>query len=241
MKCFFSLFAFCLLAANSVWACNNAGMEQTSLIKCLGNNQNDPKYPIRLIIRFDDTKGSIIIFSQSIPKIVFQNQPEPVSYHSHYFSEYVDHTYALTGDVTFSVGEETFKKTHAGIVVGNKSFPVSASLGFALPSTGKPVQIYPDSSLKGDKEVSRDVTLYFSDIVYVVVVKNAELKDIRFDKAGKQKQEEKFVTLEGEIALTVFGVGVRSEDGSLYINGQLVSDHQRVVIEKTGQYTIGSH
>lgn len=249
MNKFFSFLVICLFTTIPVWACNhlahdvdrpNAESKQEVHSECADNDQKMDGYPIRLNIRFVDTNDSIIIFSKSIPTVLFQNNPDSIKFHKTHFSDLVDHSYNLSGDAVFNVGGTTFKKTSAGIVMGDRSFPSSSSLGFTMSAEGRLEQIYPDPTLKDAVKISPDVSLYFSDVVYLVIVKNAELKDVHFDKPVRKKQKNKFMTLEGETSLTVFGVSVRSQGGKFYVNDQLVPDHQRVVIQNTGTYKIGS-
>ncbi len=243
---YFLLFFIFFQITGQVFACNDSAIDQDrgntnsdSEIKpnCL-RNQKQIEYPYRLIIRFNDTNSWIVVFSKSISTPVFKNKVQIKKFQKAFHSYSVDRIYDLTGDATFSIAETAFKKTSTGIVVGNKTFPSEASLGFNLLPDGKMEQIYPDPSAKEDTKANPDVVLFFKDIVYGVTVKNAELKDIHFKITGKKKQKDKFVTLEGETSLTAFGVRIQSKGGNLYVNDQLISDHQSVVIENSGTYKV---
>ena len=240
--------AFFQIAGQTAAACNSPDNNQGGLntnsdsdvkLNC-PSNQERKEYLDRLILRFSDTNDWIVIFSKSIPKPAFDSKTQIDKFQKVFRTHTADHIYDLAGNTTFNVGEATFKKTSAGITVGNKTFPSEASLGFNLLPDGKMEQIYPDPSAKDDPKANPDVILFFKDIVYGVTVKNAELKDVHFKIVSKKKQKDKFVTLEGETSLTAFGVKVQSKGDNLYVNDQVISDHQSVMIENTGAYRIGA-
>ncbi len=245
---FFLLFFIFFQITGQVFACNDLAKnknkpdtlsERGVNSNCM-RNQKRSECHFRLIVRFNDTNDDIFIASKFIPNLLFNNEAHIDKFHTAYFTDTIDHIYDLTGDATFIIGQTTFKKTSAGVTVNNKLFRSGSGLEFRLSSDGTMEQIYPDPSVKDGEKTSPDVSLYFSDVVYLVIVKNAELKDIQFKIVGKQKKKDKFVTLEGETSLTVFGVSVRSQGGNLYVNDQIIPDHERVVIENTGTYKIGA-